>query len=61
MGVGGLLALGWLVLAAYIVLLLVVSMILAIKGMLESACETVSIWYRGVPAEAGLITKEVDS
>ena len=61
MGVGGLLALGWLVLAAYVVLLLIVSVILAIKGALESAYETISIWYSGAPAEAGLITKEVDS
>lgn len=60
-GVGGLLALGWLVLAAYVVLLLLVSMILAIKGMLESLYEAAAVWYRGGAAEAALITKEVDS
>lgn len=60
-GVGGLLALGWLVLAVYVMLLLVISAIITVKGALESLYETVAVWYRGAPAETGLITKEVDS
>ncbi len=45
-GFGGLLALGWLVLAAYIVLLVVVSAVFAIKRTVQSAYQTFSAWFR---------------
>lgn len=45
-GFGGLLALGWLVLAAYIVLLLVVSAVFAVKHAAQAAYRQFAAWYR---------------
>ncbi len=47
-GMGGLLALGWILLGAYIALLLVISVILGIKSMLESGLRSLSSWYHRV-------------